>query len=149
MKLSFLLISDYATTTADNKLVIGGEFDSLTALSFPVVHPTLTVIGRIEAELSEGESHELSVRVLAPDGRELRRLLVTRFPLQPAVRPGVLRAQFLIRADALELPMKGVYKFQVVVDGRQLGDAVLTAQICAEGAQKRFQYQPPGAMRTN
>ena len=71
MELKLAVLADYATTTDQGKLVLGGVFDTLMMQRFPGVHPQMAVAIRLAAGPDEGNNHHVTVRLLDPRGNDV------------------------------------------------------------------------------
>ena len=116
MEVNLALLCDAANTTADGKLNILGTFDTIHAGSFPVVHPMMHLVLRFSASPAEaGESRDLTIRVLDPDGKNLGDIegqLVVPSPAQPGRRVGL---ELRLSLANTVYPAPGDYAFHVLV----------------------------------
>ena len=73
MKLLMMIAADYATfDPATGKLHILGLFRQIEAKQFPVVHPRICFVVKIEGDLSDKpNSHKLNVTLTDDDGEEI------------------------------------------------------------------------------
>jgi hypothetical protein len=122
MRLNFLMLADYAGLLSDQKFLIAGEFDRLYAVTAPVFHPQMYVVGRIDSDLRDTKPHNITLAVLDDQGR-----LVKEHPIgngvtfAPTPFPDTSRVQFVIRVDGLQVPAFGAYTFSVLVDNQAIG----------------------------
>ena len=78
MQLKMALLADAANVSREGKLNVLGIFDTIYARSFPVAHPQMQLVLRLEAGPDDaGTACRLEVQVTAPDGASLARLPVT------------------------------------------------------------------------
>ena len=95
-----------------------GAFDTLCARSFPVVHPQCSLALRLLFAPEEAGSHQLAVRCVGPDGREVLP------PFEPKVDVAFPSAfvPFVTRNVVLNLQRvaferAGLYRWDVTCDG--------------------------------
>lgn len=87
MKVRLAVIAEGANIAAGQKLNILGAFSALLAPSFPVKHPYMVLVLRLEFEYEDGgKTHELGIQVHDPDGR-IPFDVVKRLEVAP-VKPG-------------------------------------------------------------
>ncbi|MGH2728859.1 MAG: DUF6941 family protein, partial [Actinomycetota bacterium] len=74
--LDFAFLADAAEAEPGRKLyVLGGGIDRISGPSFPLVHPHMALVMRFLVSHDElGKSHDLTVRMLDEDGKELARV---------------------------------------------------------------------------
>jgi len=118
MDLDFAVIADYASNTNDGKLVIGGIFDTIWVNEFPAIQPFMTVVLRIRAHPGEEGGHEVRVRLVDPDGRDVITSLdapIMFAELDP-IDGGT--AQMVLQLVGVELASEGRHAVDVFLDGR-------------------------------
>lgn len=71
VNIELALLSDYAATTSDGKLIAAGIFDQLTPPRLPWQHPTMFISLRVHYHPGEEGQHNLKVRLVNPDGAEV------------------------------------------------------------------------------
>ncbi len=75
MRLEYMLLADAANLSTEGKLNVLGAFERIVARSFPVMHPTMTVVIRMVATPAErGRKKQIGIRLLNQDGVELATL---------------------------------------------------------------------------
>ncbi len=75
MRLSMLLLADYAAADASGKLNILGAFTIINARQFPVLHPLMYLVMKFQPELGEyGDARQLQVEFLDEDGTKLHEI---------------------------------------------------------------------------
>ena len=135
MELKLLLFAEYASITQDNKLDIGGIFDSLTITRPPgapadaaknIMLHSLVLVAVAECSIAEGTVHAASLRILNEDGKEVLQSFDVgewKFFINPYGRP--MRFQSVMRLAGLPLPGPGDYVFSLSLDGKPLGETTL------------------------
>lgn len=69
MKIPMALIADEANISQEGKLNVLGVFDRIASASFPMVHPKMVFVFRIEAEFGDGgRALPVRVRLIDADG---------------------------------------------------------------------------------
>jgi hypothetical protein len=118
MELKFALLADWAGETREGKLVISGEFDLITAANAPAVHPSLFLVARLHANVAEGSSHKLDLRLIGPTQQEHQRLKDFPVKFSPGGPGRPLRGQLLVKISPLNLPRFGKYHIEIRIDNR-------------------------------
>ena len=119
MDLKFALLADHVNTTLEGKLNIIGEFNAISAARVPATHPFLFLVARLEASVSEGTEHELTIGIYDEDGQKVMPKSPT-FPIKfkPQGRGLPLRAQVVAQLGGLRFDHFGSFEFHLLVDGR-------------------------------
>jgi uncharacterized protein DUF6941 len=144
MRLTFLLLADYAALLADNKFLIAGEFDKIAGLKAPLTHPTMYVVGRIESDATDTIPHDMLLSIVDGTGAQVRELkLGEAVRFGPTPYPNTVRIQFLLKLDNLNLPEFGAYAFQVLVDRQVVGSTAFYVEKVtpAEAAARMIQIR--------
>ena len=72
MEVKLALLADSANVSQEGKLNVLGSFDNINASAFPCVHPQMVLVMRFEASRAEiGQTKQMEIRLLDPDGRPL------------------------------------------------------------------------------
>ena len=72
MEVTLALLADAANISQEGKLNVLGVFNSINAVSFPCIHPSMVVVMRFEASRAEiGQTKEFEIHLLDPDGASL------------------------------------------------------------------------------
>ncbi|HLQ34457.1 MAG TPA: hypothetical protein VK457_17370 [Chloroflexota bacterium] len=128
MQLAYAMTALAAEVTPDGKLwMLGGDFDTLTAQSFPVTHPAMALVVKLWAQLPECErEHQLTVELIDSDGREqIKRIEMPFRVAQPA--PGRrIGANLVLHLVGLQFPKPDDYAFHILVDDIEIGSVPLT-----------------------
>jgi hypothetical protein len=136
MRLILLLAADYANITRDGKLNVMGIFNKINAVNFPARHSSMHLIVKLAAELGEyGETRDLSVRLLDPDGGEILRMASPiKVPKSGAGRAPEVNA--ILELKDVVFPKPGPYQFVVLVDKDYKGDlAIDVNELAADQGQ--------------
>lgn len=131
MQLAFAFFADAAQVGADGKFTImGGDFDTIFALSFPALHPNLAVVLRLNLSPNEvGIEHRLRIVLTGPLGSSVIPAPLTgTFTSQiPADHKAgrAIRAAFVVNVANLVFQTEGTYRFRITVDDKTLGELQL------------------------
>jgi hypothetical protein len=130
MQLAYAMFADAAQVGADGKVsIIGGDFDTINAPSFPALHPNLAIVLRLSITKDEcGQEHRLSISLSGPLGRNLLpEPLTGSFTPQipPDYAEGPIRAIFVVNIASLVFEIAGTYRFHIAVDGKSVGEVQL------------------------
>lgn len=115
MKIDFAVVCDYALIDRFGKLSVLGVFQNIWVSQLPTVHPRLHLVIRLRGTRTEIGEHEVRIRLVGEDGREIiSGKGVVNFSEPPA---GVLQ----VEAGAVlvfDVPFEkaGAYRFEIVVD---------------------------------
>ena len=116
MKLTMGVLAEAANTTADNKLNILGEFNTLFCDTFPYVFPVMYLVLKLEGSSAEGGRHRLSLRVVDDDGNLVAPPLSGTVDLGEPLRPGFpIRAQLIMGIHGAKFDREGEYTFELAV----------------------------------
>lgn len=117
MDVTLVLLCDSANVTAEGKLNILGQFDTITAAAFPVVHPLMHLVLRMNATPAEaGENRNLTIRLVDADGHTIGEV---SGPLMVPQLPGdgtTPALQTIIPFPNVTFPKPGSYAFHVLID---------------------------------
>jgi len=138
MELRAFLIAEYAANVApENKLVIAGTYNTVQltrkpgiskedAAKSPVIIPPFYLAAILECGIAEGLVHRAVLRLLDEDGRQLASpmdLGELKFVLNPHGHPMLFHQ--VLRVNGLPVPGPGDYSFELVVDGKRVGETSL------------------------
>lgn len=116
MDVTLALLCDAANVSDEGKLNILGTFDTITAASFPTVHPMMHLVLRLGASPAEaGDQREVTIRVLDPDGKvlgELQGQVDVPVPVHPGQRVAI---QLIMGLSNTAFPAPGDYGFHILV----------------------------------
>ena len=107
------LIADEANISQEGKLNVLGVFDRIASPSFPMVHPKMVFVFRVEAGYGDGGIPvPVRVRLIDDDGRAL--FEAGGELIAPEVQPGdFATAHQLFTLLGITFPQPGLYKFVV------------------------------------
>jgi Family of unknown function (DUF6941) len=118
MEIEFAVIADYATTTSENKLVIGGIFDTVYAPDMPAQHPVMALALRVRAHPGEEGRHAITVRLVDPDGAEVVQPLEAPFEIGVGDQLEGGTADLVLQLNGVPFETFGRHSFDIFVDGR-------------------------------
>lgn len=124
MNLDIAVLADAATVDAGGKLNILGAFHRLRGRSFPLRHGRLSLVLRFAPEPGDGGKMKVGIRLVGPDDEE-----VVRLNGEVAHRGGKIpehaRIPQVLNLDGIVFKSPGTYRFQVSVDGNEVGNVPL------------------------
>lgn len=131
MKLAFAMLADSASVSTDGKLSIqGGDIDVIRSLSFPSLHPTLTLVARLVAEPSDrGKELALTIAGTMPQGETW--FEATSPPIQwrkPDKLGRPAKYNFVVNLPMLVFPREGMYVIRLLLGGEELISLPLYAE---------------------
>lgn len=139
MKLVTIILADSATVVPDGKvLVVGGGINVVSVPGFPATLARLSVVVRIEFELSEcGAAHELHVTIREPDGKDLIPPQVVKMRPQRALEAeyDLVALNFVVDVQDLRVPRPGRYR---VVAAAGKGISTLSSDFVVCGPNDAF-----------
>ncbi len=121
MNVSLALLADYANSSADGKLNILGIFDTITAPSYPAVHPEMKLVVRFQMHPAEsGQTKKVQIQLRTDQGRKLLELggdmtIETRDDVASAGQ--MVSADQILSLNGLTLEAPGSYEFVILVNG--------------------------------
>jgi len=119
VRVDLAVLADYATVTADQKLVIVGVFDVIRAKKVPVRHASMYVALRICSGAIDNGEHTVTVRPVDPDGKALGPELKADFTVQvPLDTDGEGALQLVMGLGYVEFKVFGPYAVDILIDGR-------------------------------
>ena len=115
MNIPMAFLADEANVSQEGKLNVLGVFDRIAAASFPVVHPKMVFVFRVQADFADaGQTFGVRVRLMDEDGATL--FDATGDITAPMVGPGeFLTANQVFALVGTQFPRAGSYKFVVNV----------------------------------
>lgn len=115
---SFAVLADYVNVTADGKLNIMGIFDVIRAPSFPVIHPTMRLVLRLQGSPSErGSIKSIEIKMLDADGKQLLEIATTlSIPEAAPLNPDFPQ---IIELNGIPFMHPGAYSFSILVNGEE------------------------------
>lgn len=122
MRVNLAVLCDAANVSRDGKLNILGEFDSIHAAPFPLTYPTMVLVVRFEAHMTEAGDHKLKLHLLDADGADVVPPLEGAFATETADKPGKLArtSPLILQMHGVRFEAPGPYSFELLVDGHHL-----------------------------
>jgi hypothetical protein len=127
MKLAYAMLADAAEIGSSGKLsMVGGDFDSIPAPGFPVLHPRMTIVIKLLLRPEELErDHQLRVEILAPTGLNIAPSETQPITTSQALRPNSpkddAKYYLVVTLPIIMFPMPGRYEVRMLVDDVLLG----------------------------
>ena len=111
MQIPLAFLADEANVSQEGKLNVLGIFDRIAGAGFPLVHPRMVYVFRLQAEYADaGRVLPIRVRLLDEDGGTL--FEATGETVAPEVPPGeFLGTNQIFTLVGVQLPRPGLYKF--------------------------------------
>ena len=109
-----------AATSGGGKLNVLGAFDTIWVKKIPVVHPQCTVALRVRFYVSEGEEHNVSVKLVDADGKHVVP------PTNGVVKINFMKGQrsssanVILNIQGLKLESCGEYSIDLAIDGKAM-----------------------------
>jgi hypothetical protein len=134
MRLDFAFLADSAMLSSDGKFsVLGGGLGTLTAQSFPALHPVLGLVARVIADQTDaGMTYPFRVDLIRPSGELLTTLAhgPVEVPNRPEGTPEEvndlpLTLGIVITFPGITFPEPGRFVFRIVANEQPLGDVPL------------------------
>lgn len=114
--IKFFLFCDAAAITQENKLIAHGIFENLGAKQFPVVHPAMAVVFRIEGpEVVNGAELVFRIRNVMAE----KDIVDVKLPLNMAHSNNSF--QGVLNLVAVHLENAGTYQGILLLNGKQIG----------------------------
>lgn len=148
MQLTTAMLADGAHVANGKLYILGGQWDRLAAVSFPVQHPAMAVVLVLQIEYTEApKSYTLTVD-LSLDGQPQPARAVGHLAVGHA--PGLSRGapQYLPVALAFNnvpFPGPGRYEWVIAVDGNEMGRLPIEVVSGAIPGAQQFQPADPAA----
>ena len=126
MRIPFAVIADGANVSREGKLNILGVFDTLYAKSFPVTHPEMKLVMRVEASGAEaGSKHAIEVKLMDSEGGAVLGMKAEVIPRGvPEGKP--LRMEQIVSLHNVTFKAPGRYRFSILVDNDEKATVPLT-----------------------
>ena len=117
MNIELALLADYAAVANDGKLSAAGIFDRLAPPQMPWQHPTMYVALRVHVHPGEEGDHEIKIRLVDADGKEIVALGadVTASDMDPLEGSHV---QLVLSLNNVPFKAFGRHAFDIFLDGR-------------------------------
>jgi hypothetical protein len=126
MNLKFGVLADYAGIGAANKAILVGIFDTVfnTQNAPNISLPPFYLFAQIEAHVTEGTEHKVTVHITTGDGGELPVPVRVELPFKLVPRgPGrELQGNLIIALQGMPLPGENSsYEFNILMGGNRIG----------------------------
>lgn len=125
MEIKTAVLADAANVSQEGKLNITGIFDRLSGGTFPLTHPSMVLVIRLEYHMTEVGEHTLAISVADQDGQKIAEAsggFELPKPHSPHLPPV---GGFVLPLQMLKFPEPGVFSFDIMIDGRYEGSALL------------------------
>jgi hypothetical protein len=133
MQLAFAFLADAAQFSPDGKVsLLGGDFDTVYAESFPSQHPDATLVVKLKVQPTEcNRDHRLRVEFIDSDGNRVIPSL--ELPFKPELRPEQphrpVGVGLALQLRGLPIAKEGDYAFHVLVDDLEVAVVELKAVV--------------------
>ncbi|HEV8381289.1 MAG TPA: hypothetical protein VGQ29_06885 [Gemmatimonadales bacterium] len=126
MKLQTAILADYVADFG-GKMMICGTFDVIFSPNLPAVLPAGGLALRLEASHGEVGNHSITITLRDEDGKQVGPKLEGEMNIAPGrfVKNVAPTAQVALMFSGLQFARYGTYEFEVLVDGRHVGDVPL------------------------
>ncbi len=131
-------LADYAAVTDHGKLVIAGVFDAIRVSQVPIRHPMMALAMRIHADPGEGSTHQVTVRLVDPDGQEVLPELKADVQFKEHGPGEGGDVQIVMHAPGVVFKQLGPHAFDVFIDGVHVQSLSLWIRLSADAP-------PPGS----
>ena len=117
MEVSILLLADYANVEQGGKINVMGIFDRITASQYPVRHPSMYLVAKLNPELGEtGQERQVTIKLIDEDGADVAVLLQQTVTVQKGHEGQRPEFRFIMEMRDVVFPRPGTYLFVVLVD---------------------------------
>ncbi len=122
MEIEYAFLADAAQVSEGKLYVLGGGFNRIWARSFPITHPSMSVVVKINLHHMEWDRpHRFEIELWDPDGKRMAQMAgdiaASAEPGKPA-RPG--NAQLVLNIQNQQFSTPGDYAFYIAIDGHHL-----------------------------
>jgi len=117
MECTLALLADGANVTPDGKLNVLGVFNALGAAKYPVTHPQMFLVVRLETSNAEsGMQKKVEIQLSDEDGKKL--FAINANLTVPKGSPGApIRMNHILALNGIQFQKPGNYAFNVFVNG--------------------------------
>lgn len=125
MEIKTAVLADAANVSAEGKLNITGIFDRLSGSAFPLLHPNMVLVIRVEYHRSEVGEHKLALNIADADGAKIAEAsggFTLPRPHSSQIPP---ISGFVLPLQMLKFPEPGVYSFDILIDDRYEDSALI------------------------
>ena len=107
-----------AATVEGGKLNMLGAFDTIMAAKVPTVHPQCTIALRLRFNSLEGETHNVSVKLVDADGKHVIPPVNGNIKIKFTEEQRSSSANLVLNLQGLKLAKYGEYSIDLTVDGK-------------------------------
>lgn len=124
MRIEIFSLCDAATSDG-GKVNILGAFDTIFSKKIPAVHPHCAVALRVRFDISEGETHEVSVNFIDADGKSLMPPAKGKLKINFTDSQFSVSQNLILNIQGLKLAEYGEYSIELTIDGKREGSLPL------------------------
>ncbi|MBI1756207.1 MAG: hypothetical protein HYR64_03770 [Fimbriimonas ginsengisoli] len=126
MNITLALLADAANVSREGKLNVLGVFNTIGASKFPVRHPRMVLVFRVEWTNAEaGTARDGEIKLMDADGREHAKIDF-RVSLPREGHGPVYRSNEIIDLTDTLFPHEGEYAVAILVNGEEKARTELT-----------------------
>lgn len=127
MNVVFAVLADAANVSQEGKLNILGNFANIKAREFPIRHPQMQLVIRMEASpLEAGKEKNIEVTMLAADGQKISSFSANFTVPQPKNPGEDVQLQTVLYLRDTVFPQPGRYALHVLINGSEEARVPLT-----------------------
>lgn len=134
MQVRLAALADWAATTEHGKLVMAGIMDTIVVRSLPATHPMMSLAVRLVADPGEARAHELTLRLVDPDGVDVIPAINGKIEFGEAHPVEGSRAQVVLNMPGVTFKTAGAHRMDILVDGRLESSVDLFVRLAPESA---------------
>jgi len=117
MNVDQALLADYAEVTQrGGKLIVCGIFDRITLGDVDAVHPHMALALRLVSEPGEEDAHQLSVRLVDPDGVDVVPVMEGDVEVK-GESDGDASVNLILDLNLVKFRTAGPHSFDIFLDG--------------------------------
>ena len=127
MNVVFAVLSDAANVSQEGKLNILGNFANINATKFPVRHPQMQLVLRMEASPAEVRAEKnMEVAMIDADGERIASFNADFTVPEPKVAGEMVQMQTILSLRDTVFPKPGRYAIHVLINGNEEARVPLT-----------------------
>lgn len=116
METEIFTVCDFAQDN-NGKLTIVGTFDRITPPSFPYVHPTFSVAGRLRFAQKEAGSYQFQLKVNDPEGAAAVPPIEGNIQVHKNPETEYTAINFAVQLNQVRFEKPGKYTLELLLDG--------------------------------
>ncbi len=128
MNLDIALVADTATVDVAGKINVLGAFHRLRGPRFPLQHGRIALVLRFAPEAHDADVLDVQVRLMSPGGDLILSLDGQVRAENPPEDRDAVRVPQVLNLDGIVFPEPGEYRFEVLVDGTEVGRVPLRVE---------------------